>query len=733
MKKYITYTILFLSVIGYSQTVNDSTKVKTIDEVVVSNKLPKRVSSLPNQIEVITEKQIDFQNFQTTAEMLSNSGNLFVQKSQQGGGSPAIRGFEASRVLLLVDGIRMNNLIFRAGHLQNVITVDENMLDNVGIFYGPTSTLFGSDALGGTVAMTTKKALFLDETKKALTGSVNTRYSSANEEKSIALGLNYATANFASLTSFSFNDFGDLKMGKRKNHHSDYFGERPFYVATIDGVDQLIENDDKYVQKNSGYEQYNFMQKLAYKTASGFEHGLNFQYSTSSDINRYDRLTETNATTGLTHAEWYYGPQKRLLGVYTLQKSNAFLNSDLKINVAFQDVKESRHNRRFGNYKLQNREEEVKMYSVSADLNKKFSKGELFYGFESYLETLNSSAYSNNINTGEIAAISTRYPNGDNKMMRNDLYVSYNHKVSENTFWNAGARVGYTTLKSTIDDDTFFPLPFSSISQGNVTYSGTLGINHNTSQNFTIKANLSSGFRVPNIDDLAKIFESVQGTIIVPNEDLKPEKTLTADFGIVIQSNSKKIKLENTYFYTRMYDAIVTDEFQYNGQSVIDYDGTPSQVFANQNKGKAFVTGISTNFYAALLNDLDFNASFNYTYGRVVEENGTKTPLDHISPYFGKIGFMYTKSWANFELYMLYNGKKASKNYSTSGEDNQQYAPIGGMPAWETYNFKTGFKVYKGATLFVGVENILDTQYRTFASGINAPGRNFYGGLKYSF
>ena len=137
--------------------------------------------------------------------MLSNSGNLFVQKSQQGGGSPAIRGFEASRVLLLVDGIRMNNLIFRAGHLQNVITVDENMLDNVGIFYGPTSTLFGSDALGGTVAMTTKKALFLDETKKALTGSVNTRYSSANEEKSIALGLNYATANFASLTSFSFN------------------------------------------------------------------------------------------------------------------------------------------------------------------------------------------------------------------------------------------------------------------------------------------------------------------------------------------------------------------------------------------------------------------------------------------------------------------------------------------------------------------------------------------------
>jgi len=733
MKKIRQLFVLMLSCFGFAQNENDSTKVKTIDEIIISNKIPIKLSSLPNQVKVITSKQIDFQNFQTMADVLSNSGNLFVQKSQQGGGSPAIRGFEASRVLLLVDGIRMNNLIFRAGHLQNVITVDENMLDNVGIFYGPTSTLFGSDALGGTVSMTTKKALFLEEAKNKLSGTVNTRYSSANEEKSVALSLNYAALNFASLSSFSFNDIGNLKMGKQRNHQSDYFGERPFYVATIGGIDQLMVNEDKYIQKNSAYTQYNFMQKFVYKTASGFEHGLNFQYSTSSDINRYDRLTETNATTGLTHAQWYYGPQKRLLGVYYLQKSNVFLNSDLKVNVAFQDLKESRHNRKFGNYKLQNREENVKMYSVSADLKRKFTKGELFYGLESYFETLNSSAFSNNINTGEIAKISTRYPNGDNKMFRNDLYVSYNHKVSDNTLWNVGARVGLASLKSTIADDTFFPLPFSSISQNNITYSGTIGISHNTSKNFTIKANFASGFRVPNVDDLAKIFESVAGTIIVPNENLKPEKSLTADFGIVIQSDSKKIKFENTYFYTRLYDAIVTDSFQYNGQSIIDYDGTPSQVMANQNKGKAFVTGISTNFYAALLNDLDFNASFNYTLGKVVEEDGTAKPLDHVSPYFGKIVFAYTMAKLNLEVYMLYNGKKDSKNYSSSGEDNQQYAPAGGMPAWETYNFKAGFKVYKGATLFVGIENILDTQYRTFASGINASGRNFYGGLKYAF
>lgn len=726
MKGSITYVLLLLSIFGFAQTKNDTTKLA---DVVKIYKVPVVLKSLPFQVAVITAEQIDFQNFQSMAEVLSNSGSLFVQKSQQGGGSPSIRGFEASRVLLLVDGVRMNNLIFRAGHLQNVITVDESMLDNVNIFYGPASTLFGSDALGGAVGMSTKKAKFLGEAKNKFTGTINSRYSSSNMEKSIALNLNYATRNFASLTMVSFNDFGDLKMGRNRNQNEDFFGERPFYVATINGVDQLVPNDNKYLQKDSGFKQYNVMQKLAYKTDSGFEHGLNLQYSTSSDVPRYDRLTEGDSTTGLRHAQWYYGPQKRVLGIYSLSKEKAFLASDLKITTAFQNAKESRLNRRFGNYNLQNREEEVKMYSVAVDLKKKFNDGELFYGFESYVETLNSTAFSNNINSGVINPISTRYPNGDNSMLRNDIYVSYNDKLSTNTLWNAGIRLGYTSLNSTIADDSFFPLPFTSVSQDNFTYSGSLGIVKNISENVSLKANLSTGFRVPNIDDLAKIFESVQGTIIVPNATVKPEKTVTADLGIVIQSDSKKVKFEITYFYTRMFDAIVLDKFQYEGQSIIVYDGTPSKVFANQNRGSAFITGLSTSFSTVLISKVRVDANFNYTLGRVIHDK-MLSPLDHIAPYFGKIGFTYANARVNIEAYLLYNGQKKRSDYSESGEDNLQYAPANGLPSWKTYNFKTSCQVYKGATLFAGVENILDTQYRTFSSGINAPARNIYGGLR---
>jgi hemoglobin/transferrin/lactoferrin receptor protein len=715
--------------LSFSQEVTDTIKAQNIEEVkITSKKITIDKNQTPSQIEIISKEKIEFQNFQNTADMLANSGALFVQKSQQGAGSPVIRGFEASRVLLLVDGVRMNNLIFRAGHLQNVITVDENFLETALVQFGPTSSLYGSDALGGSVNMITKKAKF----GNGFTGNVSSRYSSVNEEKSGYFDLNYGGENFASLTAFSYNDFGDLKMGRTKNPNGDFFGERPFYVETINGVDVLTANDNKYVQKSSGYKQYNFMQKLAYKTKNGFTHSANFQYSTSTDINRYDRLTDKSST-GLRSAEWYYGPQKRLLGVYSLEKENVLPNTDFKLDAGYQSVEESRQNRNFGNYNLQNRIENVNIYSLAGNFETKLKKGNLYYGIENYYDDLKSTAFRNNINTGEVTPLDTRYPNGKNNMMRNDIYISYSSKRNETTNISMGARAGYAALNSSIADNTIFPLPFTEIKQQNFTYSGNFGIVHNASENFIVKTNLSSGFRVPNVDDLAKIFESGAGTLIVPNKDLKPEQTITGDLGFVIKSKTNKHQFDATYFYTQLYDAIVTDQFTFNGSNTYDFGGGDVRnVIANQNLGKAYVTGVNGNIKTTIAKNLQFNGSYNITLGRVTTE-GNKRPLDHIPPYFGKLGLNYSPKWATFEAYMLFNGKKHLKDYSTSGEDNLVYAPVGGTPAWETYNFKAGTKPMYGFTLYAGIENILDTQYRNFASGINAGGRNIYGGAKYSF
>ncbi len=732
MKKTITVMVCLWSLAGFSQAKKDTINAIGLDEIVINTQRfakPKR--KITQQIESIAKKEIEFQNFQSSADVLGNSGTLAVQKSQQGGGSPVIRGFESSRILLLVDGIRMNNLIYRAGHLQNIVTVDKNMIENVDVLFGPSSTIYGSDALGGAIYLQTKNAKLLSETEnKRFTGVFLTNYNTANQGKSGHLDFNFASQRWAYLTAFSYNDYDDLKMGKQKNGSNDFFGERLYYVATNAGVDTKVANDDKYVQKFSGYQQYDFMQKILFQQNSNTQHSLNLQYSTTSDIPRYDRLTDLTPSGKFKSAVWNYGPQKRLLSAYKLVLKNAFSNTDMSVIASYQNVEESRITRSFGNANEISRIEKVSVFAVNSDFKTKIGNGDFIYGIDVYYDDLNSLGIKKNILTNVEGIADSRYPDGKNNTFRAEGFASYSKDINKTASYNASVRAGYTALNSEIATN-FLNLPYTSVSQKNVTYSGAVGIVNNASENTKIAFNVASAFRVPNIDDLSKIFESAAGTLIVPNKNLKPEKSVTADLSITFWSG-KRFQFENVYYYTRLYDAIVTDTFMLNGESSIVYGGKNSLIYANQNQGKGSVFGVSSSLKGYITKSLLFYGTFNFTHGRVQNDNGD-FPLDHIAPFYGKTGFKYESKLVNLDLYMLYNGKKELRNYSPSGEDNLQYAPQNGTPSWETYNFKGALSLSEQFTFFSGIENILDTQYRTFASGINASGRNIYLGGKYNF
>ena len=154
----LTLTAAALMAAGIAVYANDSIPQRsvTLNEVTVSARRHSAgdvYGSLP--VFSISSDRIAFNNPMSAADILTTDGRLTVQKSQFGGGSPSIRGFESSRVLLVMDGIRMNNLIYRGGHLQNIITIDPAMIQNVDVIYGPSSVMYGSDALGGTIAFTT--------------------------------------------------------------------------------------------------------------------------------------------------------------------------------------------------------------------------------------------------------------------------------------------------------------------------------------------------------------------------------------------------------------------------------------------------------------------------------------------------------------------------------------------------------------------------------------------------
>jgi hemoglobin/transferrin/lactoferrin receptor protein len=153
---------------------------------------------------------------------------------------------------------------------------------------------------------------------------------------------------------------------------------------------------------------------------------------------------------------------------------------------------------------------------------------------------------------------------------------------------------------------------------------------------------------------------------------------------------------------------------------------------ASQNLGNGYIYGFNSNLKTAPIAHMSLQASANYTYGRIKTEE-SNLPLDHIAPFMAKLAISYEEQSFFAEAYVLYNGEKKLKDYSDSGEDNLNYATPEGMPAWYTLNTRVGYSFKSQLTMQGGVENIFDTKYRVFASGINAPGRNFYLSLKYQF
>jgi hemoglobin/transferrin/lactoferrin receptor protein len=737
--RLVLFPLSFLFLLNFhtltgQSALSDTSRVITLKDVVVSaNKVEETRRTVSQQIQVLYTNQISYLQAQSTADLMANTGNVFIQKSQLGGGSVTLRGFEASRTLLVIDGVRMNNLIYRAGHLQNIVTIDNNSLGKVEILYGSSSTIYGSDALGGVVLLYTKKPLFAaSDQKQAFRANAFSRYGTAANEFTGHLDFNIGGKRFASVTSVTFSDFGNLKGGKNKNFfYGKSFGDRPFFAERFDNRDSLVKNNNPALQIQSGYKQYDLIQRISFKQNEYVTHGINLQYSNSTDIPRYDRLTDPDGT-GLKYSEWYYGPQERLLAAYDLNvaKPGSWFNT-VHAGVNYQNIEESRHTRKFSNNNLTHRIENVNVIGANIDFQKIIQKNNIRFGFDAQYNTLKSTANNENIVTGIHSPLDTRYPDGDNTMTSAALYLSHTLEINDHFTLTDGLRAGYISLYSTFTDKSFYPFPFDNVSQNNPVYSGNIGIINTPSDELKLSFLISTAFRAPNVDDLSKVFESSPGEVIVPNSELKPEQTITYELGVT-KIFSNKTSWETTVYFTDFHNAILTDKFLYNGQDSILYDGTMSQVLANQNKRRAFIYGLSSNLRSELSKNLFLSFYFNYTYGRI-NENGTYTPLDHIPPILMRLQLSYNKKNFGSEFFVNYNSWKKIKDYYLNGEDNEQYATADGMPAWFTLNLRASYRIHKLLTAQAGIDNLLDTQYRTFASGINASGRNIFIALRFSY
>jgi hemoglobin/transferrin/lactoferrin receptor protein len=715
---------------------SDTSSKQLQDVVIYANKFPTLSKNIVQRVVALTDKVL-LQQQANTADILTASGQVFVQKSQAGGGSPVVRGFEASRVLLMVDGVRMNSAIFRAGHLQNIITVDNMILDRVEIIYGPSSTLFGSDALGGVVNLFTKQPqLFKSNlvSKKApwkTNGNLVYRFGNGQNEQRQHVDLNIANNRWAFLTSVTKSNFGDMRQGNKRSAAYPDFGKRLFYVARENNTDVIKDNSAFVnIQKLSGYNQIDLLQKVLFKPNDNTEHLLNIQVSNSSDINRYDRLTETSK--GLpVFSEWYYGPQVRNMIGYKLTKSN--LNGyfqKLTTNINYQHLEESRITRRFKSNNKDYRFEAVDIFGLNMDLLHQGKSSTLNIGVESYYNDVSSTAYRNNIATNLRSAITTRYSDGPTNMSNYALYAQHTQFLKGNWVLNSGLRLNNVQLNANFKDTALMRFPFTDANQNNTALTGNLGMAYNGADGLRVSFGVSSGFRAPNVDDLTKVFDTRTGYVVVPNKDLKPEYTYNAELNV--SKTTSNYSIGASLFYTWFRNALVVDKFKWNNASAILYQGIMSDVYATQNKAKAVVYGFNVNGSANLSPNTILAATYTYTKGTY--QNGLlEMPLDHIPPTYGRVGLKQDVKKFTAELFTLFNGWKRIKDYNLNGEDNEIYATKDGMPAWQIWNINTNYQLTKKLNFSFQIENIADLNYRYFASGISALGRNYIVQARYSF
>ena len=726
---YQDYTIPFKSLSEMNFLVKlTQSSVKLSEVVIAANKWEQQRSEVPNKITSIQAKEIEFYNPQTAADVLGTSNEVFIQKSQLGGGSPMIRGFAANSILIVVDGVRMNNAIYRSGNLQNVIAIDPNTIQTSEVIFGPGSIIYGSDALGGVMDFHTKSVVLSGSKPHLISANALGRYSSANNEITGHFDFGFSQKNWGSFTSVSYSKFDDLKMGTVGNE--DY--QRLHFVDQVNGKDSTFKNDKPNLQKFSAYNQLNILQKFKFKLSNKLMLDYAFHYSTTSDIPRYDRLLQYKNDSTLKYAKWFYGPQKWMMHHLGMEMTDSNLfYSNARLTLAYQNAEESRNDRKYGKSNLRSRTEKVDVYTFNFDLDKYLSKrNTLYYGIEGFYNKVNSTGKSTDIYTQETEKVATRYPAGGSAYSGTAFYVHLKSKLSEKITLQAGMRYSYIWLNSNFTDTTFYDFPYDAITLNTGALTGSIGIVYKPNNSWQLNTNLSSGFRAPNVDDIAKVFDSEPGNVIVPNENLKPEYAYNADFGIIKNFN-EKASFDITMFYTLIDDVMVRSDFQVDGQDSIFYDGEMSKVQALVNTGKGWVYGGSFKFLTDISERFGFRTNLTYMKG----EDDHHEPLRHVSPLFGSTGVSYTANKTRIEVYANYNGEISYENLAASERDKPyMYATDADgkaySPAWITLNLKGFYQISSKLQIDLGIENIFDQRYRPYSSGIVSPGRNFIIALR---
>lgn len=719
--------------VEYDTTAVPSTMLQEL--VVSSSRWWQSDEVIPTKVTSVSFEETNKYNPQTAADLLGITGEVFIQKSQYGGGSPMIRGFATNRLLYSVDGVRMNTAIFRSGNIQNVISLDPFAIGRAEVLFGPGAVCYGSDAIGGVMLFNTLSPQYSDNSTPNVMGSATLRGATASSEFTGHAHVGVGWKRWAFLSSFTYSSFGDLKQGM----HGPKKYIMPYIVVPAyddSGVyDYVEENTNTRLQAPSAYSQYNIMQKVCFLPIPELNLKYAFHLSKTSEYARYDRHQRMRNDLP-RYAEWNYGPQEWMMNHLSIEhRGRNVVYDSLKVNLAMQRFEESRISRNLGDPLRETQTEKVYAWSANADFFKRITpQVALLYGAEYVKNDVSSYGVGYDVVSSETSTIPSRYPTAD--WSSYGVYLQAQWRAHRSLNVEAGVRYNFYSIRNDFTQSGY-EVPFNPICSsdaGNV--SGNIGFNWRPSSDWLLRVNYARGFRAPNVDDMGKLFDSVDGYVTVPNPSLEPEYADNIEVGMAY--NIGPVKTSVTAFYTHLNNAIVRRDFLFNGSSTMEYQGEECVVQALQNAAEANVWGIQGSIETRFARWMYASANFSWQRGFEELDNGESSPSRHVAPLFGRASIGYERNGVCVEAYTAFQAECSADDMP---EDEKEKTEIYALdangnaysPAWLTLNLRASYEFKFGLTVNATLENITDRRYRPYSCGISAPGINFAIGATYAW
>ena len=677
------------------ESVTKSTGAYDLEEIVVTAsrraenafEMPFSVSS-QDMIRLQEQRQV-----RTIPDAIGELTAVMVQKTGHGQGSPFIRGFTGLRTLFLIDGIRLNNSTFRDGPNQYWNTVDPYSVQRLELVRGPSSVLYGSDAIGGTVNAISR-SFDPDDPATGLFNRLVLRGSTAEQSVIVRPELAYAGQKVDFFGGVTFKDFGDLKAGGET-------GE----------------------QAKTGYDEFDADLKFNINLSRGRNLIAAFQYVDQDEAWRVHKTVYSESWRGTTTGNELRRSldQRRTLAYLQYRADDlSSLDGNLVLSLSYHEQDESRLRIRSDGRK-DDQGTSVGTLGAWGQLSIATRSGVWTFGAEAYHDDVDSYRIDYNAD-GSFRRSAIQGPVADDATyLTTGLFVQNQVSLGKTADLVTGVRFTQSRADA---DSVQDPLTGERIAieddwndvTGSIRVSRLMGDRDDT----RVYAGISQGFRAPNLSDLTRFDSARSNEIEIPVSDLDAEGFVTYEIGL--KSARESLDLQVSAYYTDIEDLIIRTP---TGQMI---DGEIE--ITKQNSAGGYVKGLEFQARYRVTEDWDLYGNLTWMDGLIdtyptSDATIVREPKDRLMPFTVWLGARWQPGYANYWVEGLVGIADKQDDLSTRDRADTDRIPPGGTPEFTTVTVRGGWQVSDELGLSVSLSNILDEDYRIHGSGLNEPGRNF--------